>query len=688
MTRTRRNIAAFGVALLSLAPVAVKAQPSAIIAFARTIAVPSFGTAPFALSRDGRLLATSGADGATHVYATANMHAIATLAHPKNMYALAFSPDGALLLCSGDGAIAWSTLDWRVRWSLPSGTYLEASSFAPDGQTLFTAANSQLLARAATSGAASADASVRLGSTPVSAIAVANGGALVAAGSSGGGLRVIALPERTVTAIADKTAYAGRLTAAERAGSLAHPGHIAALAFSSDDALLASSGGDGTIKLWRLRPWNPPFEKPAWRFVCGGNTESLVFEKGDRILDAGCGRAILRIDVRTGVVRASLRSHDDDVEDIAAEPDGEHLWSGALDRTLKRWDLASGSNVATYGQIDTAALSVDGRTFAFGRGDDAIELFDPTTDRKIATLRGHFLPLTLGSYSYSRATLALSRDGAYVAGGGYITEGFVDHTGVAGGVARVWRRASVQPLRTWTGVAPETLTFSDDGLRLAARSPAMSDTPDTVWSASLTSPLASVWKPHMKSAGFCQLGGFTNSRASFNPAPALLLAFGDCTASGNAPARLTFWRIGSLAPEAPFPGEPIDMALLALSADGHRVLSVGAKVTLWDTVARHALAAAPLEPLGKNESIRSVALGGGLAVGLVQTDMWRESDRYRYALAIWDVRTGRQLARTGPRPIGERGQLLLSGDGTRAYVTTPAGIDVWGLKSGPGAPIP
>jgi WD40 repeat protein len=684
VTRALRGLAAIGIVLLSLGSGSARAQSASIISFERTISIPSYGTGAFVLSPDGRLLATN-TDLTTHVYASAGMREVATLTHPKEMYALAFSPNGELLVSSGDGAVAWSTSDWKARWSLPAGTYLGPVAFTPDGRTLYGTGNSQLLAHESATG--KAGESTALGNTPVSAVAVSRGGAFVAAGSSGGGLRLIATADRAVTPLADKTHYSEKETAAELTGSLAHPGEITALAFSSDDALLASAGGDGTIKLWKLKPWNPPFEQPVWRIVCGSNVAALVFERGDRTVDAGCGRAIWRIDVRVGSVRARLRSHGDDVTTLAAEPDGIHLWSASLDGTRKRWDLVRGDNVASYGALATAALSADGRTFAFGRGDDAIVLFDPITDRPIATLRGNALPLTLGSYSYSRGTLAVAPNGAYVAAGGYITEGFIDHTGVAGGVTRVWRRSSAQPLQTWNGVAPETLTFAAEGTRLVARSPAMSDTPDTVWTASALSALASVWKPQVKAEGFCRVDGFDEARAAFRPEPALLLAFGECRAGKNAPARLRFWPIGASAPDAPFAGEPLGLAVLGLSPDGRTALSVGTRVTVWDTTARRVLASAPLAPLGKNETVRSVASGGGIAVGLLQTDLWRTDDRYRYALAVWDAATGRQLARTGPRPAGERPQLMLRGDGTRAYVTTPAGIDAWVLKSGAGQPI-
>jgi WD40 repeat protein len=681
---------ALGIALFGLGPGLARAQSDGVISFARTISVPSYGTWALVLSPDGRFLATN-ADVTTRVFAIAEMHEVANLAHPKEMYALTFSPDGAMLVASGNGAVAWSTGDWKQRWSLPApaGSYLGPVAFTPDARTLYSTGNSQLLAREATNG--KAGESVALGNTPVSAIAISPNGAFIAAGSSGGGLRLVAAANHSVMPIADKTHYPGTATAAERAGSLAHPGHIEALAFSSDGALLASSAGDGTIKLWDLR--KPPFEKPVWRIVCGADANGLTFERGDRLLDAGCGRAILRIDVRTGTIAAWLRSHGKDVSALAPEPDGIHLWSSSYDGTLKRWDVMRGDNVATYGAIDTAALSADGKTFAFGRGDDAIVLIDPATERTIATLRGNVLPLTLGSYSYSRGTLALASDGAYVAGGGYITSGFIDHTGVAGGVARVWRRGSAQPLQTWNGVAPETLTFSADGSHVGARSPAMSDTASTVWSASISSSSAVAWVPRVKAEGFCWIAGFNEAQLAPNPRPALLISFGECLASTpnhpgeNAPGRLRFWPVGASAPDAPFAGEPIGTAALALSPDRRRALSVGARVTLWDTVARRATASAPLVPLNKNESVQSVALGGNVAVGLLQTDLWRTDDRWRYALVVWDGRTGRQLARTAPRAAGERIQLLLSGDGTRAYVTTPAGIEVWELKSGAGRPI-
>ena len=72
------------------------------------------------------------------------------------------------------------------------------------------------------------------------------------------------------------------------------------LSFSSDGALLASGGGDNTIKLW---------------------------------------------DVDAQQEIAALRGHTDSVRSVAFSPDGALLASGSFDHTILLWDVAGSTRV-------------------------------------------------------------------------------------------------------------------------------------------------------------------------------------------------------------------------------------------------------------------------------------------------------------------------------------------------------
>jgi WD40 repeat protein len=264
------------------------------IRFSSTLAIGSIGGLPFALAAGRGLLATSD-DGRIRIFQVRSLgdvalRELAGVARPDWYYQLAFSPDGTTLAGAGEGATLWSTQDWRVRWSLPKTESVNALAYARDGATLYLASASAFIEALGV-----ADGVVRWKvpalETRTSRIAISPDGTIAAVGSYGGGLRLVSTVDgSTLDKLADVDGHGGKTTAAQRAGWLAHPGAIEALAFSSDGARLASAGGDGTIKLWDVSN-----RSVIWTNVCGDATATVAFEKGERVLDAGCGQTIRRL---------------------------------------------------------------------------------------------------------------------------------------------------------------------------------------------------------------------------------------------------------------------------------------------------------------------------------------------------------------------------------------------------------
>jgi WD40 repeat protein len=684
------------------------------VTYARTIPIADHGRSPIALSRDGGRLATRESSGVrVRIFETAGMREIGGAQPPKHQYeylaALAFSPDGATLAGVSVSAVVWSTADWKVRWSLPESQAISAIAYSPDGKTLYAAGDSSMLAAY---DAASGTPRWKLppAGTTSYRIAISPDGALAAVGSVGGGLRLLSTSDgKVVASLSDRKNYGGRSTAAQRAGWLAHPGTIDALGFTRDGTRLVSSGNDGTIK-----SWNVAQRSLAWTNVCGATPNALAFEAGDRAVDAGCGWTVRRLDARTGKILPSLHSHGGDVDALAAEPGGKYLWSAAEDGTLKRWDLTRRTERSTYGAIATAALTPGGRWFAFGRGDDAIALVDLSSDRQVETLRGNVLPKTLGSYSYSRAALAISADGAYLGAGGYVTEGFIDHTGVAKGVMRVWRRTHAQPFRA-SDATPALIRFSPDDRTVVARSPAMSDTPDSVWTLALDARRSALamrgyagtsasvrvakWTAQWNLSRpdgtvlTCRLDGFDDSAIVFStPTPSLLVVSSSGTCPGNSASTtqaLRLWGIGSRSPSSSpgassafGPSETSPLGSLALSADERTAVTFDGRLGVWNVARRRLIVRGPLtKPVGDNYSeMTEFATGGSHALGLVLYDSSHTGNRDRYELVVWDLHTGQLIERSARRPALEHSHLLVRADGTRAYVSSPSGLDVWVLR--------
>jgi WD40 repeat protein len=89
--------------------------------------------------------------------------------------------------------------------------------------------------------------------------------------------------------------------------------------------------------------------------------------------------------------RGTLRGHTNEVLSIAITPDGKTLVSGSLDKTIKLWDLSTGTQRATLKghshSVHSIALAADGKTLASASRDGAIKLWDLVTLKEQFSLK-------------------------------------------------------------------------------------------------------------------------------------------------------------------------------------------------------------------------------------------------------------------------------------------------------------
>jgi glucose repression regulatory protein TUP1 len=114
-------------------------------------------------------------------------------------------------------------------------------------------------------------------------------------------------------------------------------------------------------------------------------------------------------DTQTGVLverTEGEQGHKDSVYSVAFSPDGRHLVSGSLDKTIKMWELnnggfynragvqpKSGKCIKTFeGHKDfvlSVALTPDGQWVMSGSKDRGVQFWDPATGQAQLMLQGH-----------------------------------------------------------------------------------------------------------------------------------------------------------------------------------------------------------------------------------------------------------------------------------------------------------
>jgi WD40 repeat protein/serine/threonine protein kinase len=322
-------------------------------------------------SPDGALLAGGGLDGKVYLWDAENGELLRVLeGHQRRVTHLATSPDGRLL--------ASASVDGTVRlWALPSG---EAARVLPAGEGVVFdvafASDSKLLAAAAENATWVWDLSVpRLPASAlnpsklIQAARYSPDGARIAGGGRDGALNVWdassgelraswsehpASPIHSICFSPDGRFVASvgsdgvLLVQDAQNGIVLHrlsvgDSMVTAVACSPDNAHVASAGWDSTARIWnassgelvRVFRTQPPSTTAI---------NALLYTANGRELLAGCQNGRIEIwSTDPGGSGRVLEGHAQGVTSLALDPAGRMLASGSHDRTVRLWDMATGT---------------------------------------------------------------------------------------------------------------------------------------------------------------------------------------------------------------------------------------------------------------------------------------------------------------------------------------------------------
>ncbi|MBL7798627.1 MAG: caspase family protein [Saprospiraceae bacterium] len=366
-----------------------------------------------------------------------------------------------------------------------------------------------------------------------------------------------------------------------------HTGAVTSACFSPDGQLVLTGSSDGTAKLWDMRTGLVLDDVVK----SGGNVR--FSPDGKHFLTAyhGSGSAYIW-HTPTGKLVHKLDGKHGNITTVDYSPNGKHVVTAGLDKTVKIWDAETGNLLHEIKGHSRATFSPDSRLVAVRTADSTARIWNVQNDTLIQTLKGH---------KHNVLSCCFSPDSRYVA------------TASRDTTVKLWDARTGELIRTLMGHTQPVLliVYSPDGRYLLSGS---NDSTARVWDA-LTGNLVHILIGHENMVGI----------AEYSPDGSRIL-----TGSQDHTARV--WEAGTGNLVHTLAGHKEGVGSAKFSRDGRFIVTTGGldyTAKVWD--------------VATGKMIRDLK---GRA--WVSDRVWCSPDGRQFAAAyrdstvrIWDISTGK-----------------------------------------------
>jgi WD40 repeat protein len=382
---------------------------------------------------------------------------VLTLTHPAPVKSLSFSVDKTKIVTGAADNLA------RV-WDVASGKELQAFQHAgPVDAVIFHPNNTMIVSGSADKTAAihplSAVRVIPVTAGPVRSLAVMPSGSHVLTAddkevklwnTSNGAKEARVFPggEGGVTAVAvsrnnNLVALSGpdllvrlyNVADAKPVGQLKATGAIRRLAFSPNNLTLAAADMDKSILTWNVpfnpgQPLVPDFGKPVASFAHDAGATDVVFDLDSiKLYSGGLDKKIRKWKFASDAPTKSFQ-HPQHVDAVAFNPTSTLLATGCHDGIVRIWDLAKGqvlkqitAHTAPAGTqmvpaVYCVAWSLDGKQVVSGSNDHSLKLWDATAGTLVREFKGYKEKDFEKGHRDAVYCVAFSPDGKFLVSGG------------------------------------------------------------------------------------------------------------------------------------------------------------------------------------------------------------------------------------------------------------------------------